>query len=203
MSQPDIERVRRPEIVLGEMLRSYAKGDIGSGIDRVLYRAVVLAVDDVGGMLSGPTSSTSTVDGVGVDGRKRSYSRMPGPLNPRGSVKALVIDGALDSFSDEDSARILWPFFPTDQMALPVSPGEHVYSLFEDINMEHGLWVCRVSGHDGPNVSPGSDFFLSSDGSRRLEHLFDHSIERKSPAKATDDVSTRVKPTKKRLADLF
>lgn len=207
MARPtDPDRVRRPELVLGEMLRTYAQGGFASADEssKVVYRAVVLAVDMEGGLLSGPSVGTGVVEGIGVDGRRREYTRVVGPLNPRGSAKAIVIDAARDSFYDEDAARVLWPFFPVDQVALPISPGEHVYSIFEDPNMEHGLWVCRVSGHDSPNVMPGSEHFaLSDQGRRRLQRLFDHSTPDDARERTSDDVSTRVRPSRRRLAGLF
>lgn len=207
MARPiDPERIRRPELVLGDMLRTYAQGGFASADEasKVIYRAVVLAVDIEGGMLSGPSVGPGSVDGIGVDGRQRAYSRVVGPLNPRGSVKAIVIDAARDSFYDEDAARILWPFFPVDQMTLPISPGEHVYSLFEDPLMEHGLWVCRVSGHDSPNVMPGSEHFSAADtGRRRLQRLFDPGVSDDTEQRTSDDVSTRVRPSRRRLAGLF
>jgi hypothetical protein len=196
--------VRRPEIILGELLRTYARGDIASvdsGV-KFMYRAVVLAVDDVGGMLSGPTVGAAEVSGIGVDGRGREYRRVLGPSNPRGSVKAILIDAARDAFYDEDAARVLWPFFPTDQVSLPISPGEHVYSVFEDSGFEHGLWICRVSGHDGPNFNPGASVYADTQGQRRLQDLF----EPTAPAqvsRGSDDVSTRVRPSKRRLNSMF
>lgn len=200
----DSERVKRPELVLGELLRSYASGEL-SAAGKLLYRAVVLAVDEEGGRLSAPRqASGEDVPGVGVDGSPRVYRAVSGPTNPRGSVKALLIDQARDSFFDEDSARVLWPLFPTDQFSLPISPGEHVYTLFEDGGLEHGLWVCRVSGHDGPNFVPGSEALSrTSSGGRDLASLFGHTGRGGSGASVGDDSSTRVKSSGKRLAGLF
>jgi len=196
------ESIRRPELVLGDLLKKHARGEIVTSdfLPKILYRAVVLAVDVEGGKLSGANIGNDTVNGVGVDGRERDYTRISGPSNPRGSIKAIVIDSARDSFYDEDSARILWPFFPNDQMSLPVSPGEHVYCIFEDELMEHGLWVCRVSGHDTANVSKGADF-LSGD-KKQLNDLFSGE-KSKTEIRTSDDVSTRIKPSRKRLVKLF
>ncbi len=200
----DAERVKRPELVLGELLRSYAEGELTRS-GKVLYRAVVLAVDEEGGRLSSPHVSTAAeeVQGVGVDGHPRSYAPVVGAVNPRGSVKALVIDGARDSFYDEASARVLWPLFPSDQLSLPICAGEHVYSLFEDGAGEHGLWLCRVSGHDGANFSLGSEALAGMGEDRRsLGGLFGHPGE--APASTTDDgSSTRVRPDGRRLSRLF
>lgn len=207
MARPiDPERIRRPEVVLGDMLRTYAQGGFASADEasKVLYRAVVLAVDMEGGQLSGASVGGAVVTGVGVDGRVREYGRVVGPVNPRGSVKAIVVDAARDSFYDEDAARVLWPFFPVDQVALPISPGEHVYSLFEDPLMEHGLWVCRVSGHDGPNVVPGAErLSVPTTGRRRLQGLFDPSVSDDTGRRTSDDVSTRVRPSRRKLSGLF
>lgn len=200
----DAERVKRPELVLGELLRSYAEGEL-TRHGKVLYRAAVLAVDEEGGRLSSPrgTSPSEHVRGVGVDGHPRSYAPIVGPTNPRGSVKALVIDGARDSFYDEESARVLWPFFPSDQLSLPICAGEHVYSLFEDGAGEHGLWVCRVSGHDGANFNPGAEALSSNAGPpRRLGALFGHS-DGPEPPTTDDGASTRVRPDGRRLSKLF
>ncbi len=170
----DVERFRRPELILGELIRKYARGEVveQGHAPKTIHRAVVLAVDEEGGRLSadGPAGR---VPGVGLDGSTREYASVLGPSNPRNSVKALVIDEGRDSFGSEEDARVLWPFFPPDQISMPVSPGEHVYVIFEDRNFSHGLWLFRVPGQDSANFMLGSEFYLAQPGRRDLNASFD------------------------------
>jgi len=198
----DNERFRRPEIMLGELLRKYSRGEMTetSSSPKVIHRAVVLAIDEGGGSLSGDNSRASVV-GVGVDGKERTYQSVLGPKNPRNSVKAIIIDEARDSFIDESAARVLWPFFPPDQFCMPISPGEHIYTMFEDKAFQHGLWLFRISGQDDPNFLTGEEFFRAQLGGRDLNGYFDGGT---APVqqKSSDAFSTRVS-SKKKHNDLF
>lgn len=198
----DAERFRRPELILGELIRKYARGEMvqEGHAPKVIHRAVVLAVDEEGGMLS-TDGERKTIQGVGLNGRPREYTSLIGPVNPRNSVKAVVIDEGRDSFSSEDDARILWPFFPPDQLAMPVSPGEHVYVMFEDRHFSHGLWLFRVPGQDSANFLTGTDFYLAQPGKRDLNASFEGRSS-EQPQRSSDDFTARLS-ARKNLNDLF
>jgi hypothetical protein len=51
--------------------------------------------------------------------------------------------------------------FPTDQLGVPVAPGEHVYVTFEGKGTEHGLWLSRVSGQDSAGSFQGVDSYTA------------------------------------------
>lgn len=150
------ERLRRPELVLSDLLKSAARGEVlTTDINpRVLHRAAVLAVDVEGGLLENEsgTGSIVCVDRVGI---RREYPAGLGPSNPRGSIRARVITRGRDRLEDDGQTGVYWPVFSAEQLALPVSVGEHVYVLFEDEQFEHGLWLSRVAGQDAANSFEG------------------------------------------------
>jgi hypothetical protein len=199
----DIEKFRRPEMILSELIKKYARGEVAEegGSTRFMYRAVVLAVDEEGGRLSGPQRNAARVEGVGLDGRVRSYGTILGPVNPRNSAKVVVIDSGHDSFYSEDDARVVWPMFPPDQISMPVSPGEHVYVVFEDASFGHGLWMFRVSGHDSANFMPGSEYYGSSSGRRDLAAIMDGQAE-PDRGPVADTETARVTP-RRSLSGMF
>lgn len=159
----NVETLRRPEIFLAELLRKAARGhllDVERNVP-VLYRAAVVAVDPVGGRLENPEGGGSV---RGIDsGRPREFVATVGPANPPNSVRARVIVGGFDQFLGSDDLRTFWPIFPNDHISVPIKPGEHVYAIFEDRDFEHGLWLCRVSGHVGANVVLGASRFSGPD----------------------------------------
>lgn len=146
---------RRPEMILAEMIRTEARDD---GRDRHYRRAVVLAIDLEGGLLQNEGGS-GTFAVRDRSGRIRQFPALPGTENPRGSVKARILTDGLDRLLSDDDLRVFWPMFPQDQLAVPISPGEHVYVVFEDEGMSHGLWVSRVSGQDSANSFQGTDSY--------------------------------------------
>lgn len=150
----DIERFRRPELFLADLVTSSARGDLleRSENTRIFYRATVLAVDVLGGQLENPLGSGG-VSHV-IDNKTLSYKSIIGPTNPRNSIKARIINDGLDQFVGDDLVRVFWPFF-SEHDVVPVKPGEHVYVLFEDQDFQHGLWLTKVSGHDGTNFFKG------------------------------------------------
>lgn len=149
------ERARRPEIILQDLLRKHAKGQLVETTknNQPFLRATVLAVDNIGGKLSNP-------DGSGVvSSGGRDFKAIVGPENPPGSVKARLISKGLDRFVTEQEAGVFWPFMQSDHLSIPVKVGEHVYVMFEDAYYEHGLWLCRVPGHTGANLFEGKKSF--------------------------------------------
>lgn len=149
---------RRPEMILADLLQRAARGD--DRVDRHYRRAVVLAVDLLGGQLQNPSAS----GGISFrtrDGSQASYPALVGVENPRGAIKARVLTDGLDRLIDDVDLRIYWPMFPQDQMGTPISPGEHVYVVFEDEGLSHGLWVSRVPGQDSANSFAGVDSYTA------------------------------------------
>lgn len=142
----NIEKARRPEIILAEMIKSSAVGTTGHH----LMRALVLAYDARGGQLQNPDGSgqisvrTST-------GEQKNYDAAIGPPNPPGSVKARVLTDGIDAILSDADTRVFWPLI-SSEMALP---GEHVLIMFEDSHQENGIWISRVPDHVGQNVAPG------------------------------------------------
>lgn len=151
-----LEKYRNPGLFLNELLRREALGENQS--QRFLYRAVVLAVDVNGGQLQNE-SGAGTISSLASSGLRRQFKATVGPKNPRGSVKARVITNGLDRLMDDDETRVFWPLFPYDQISIPVSPGEHVYVLFEGNGTSHGLWIARVAGHESANSFQGKDSY--------------------------------------------
>lgn len=143
-----IERSRRPEILLEELLKSTAAGNE----KRSFLRARVLAYDELGGRLQNP-------DGSGTVGE---FTASVGPTNPIGSIKARVLTNGIDSITEDSDARVFWPMSPHDSLSIPVVPGEHVIVMFEDSKSDHGLWLSRVSGQDDQNFVPGEESYTAS-----------------------------------------
>lgn len=148
---------RHPELILADLIRSRARGD---DRERHYRRAVVMAVDLEGGRLQNDSGSGS-VTVRGRDGRSRTYQAMPGIENPRGAIKARVLTDGLDRLLADDDLRVFWPMFPHDQVSIPVAPGEHVYVVFEDEGLTHGLWISRVSGQDSANSFKGIESYTA------------------------------------------
>ena len=179
---------RRPELILSDLIRSHARED-----SRVRHyrRAVVVAIDHEGGRLQNDGGDGSVSDGNG-----KTFRALIGPENPRGSVKARVLTDGLDRLLSDDDLRVFWPMFPQDQFSIPISPGEHVYVIFEDEGFDHGLWISRVSGHDSANTFVGrSSYTAPSSPSSAMDSFepnepeYDTSDEHASLAPAVDPTS--------------
>lgn len=169
-NQQGSEWFRRPELILADLLQRAARGT-----DREpthYHRATVLAVDQDGGMLQNPTASGG-VDFIGRDGLQRHFDAISGVENPRGSVKARILTDGLDRLVDDADVRVFWPMFPQDQMGIPVSPGEHVYVIFEGSGLDHGLWLSRVSGQDSANSFKGSDSYTAPSAPQSAMDFFE------------------------------
>jgi len=153
-----IDKYRRPGIILADMIKRAARGDDKD--KRHYYRAAVLAIDLDGGKLQNPNAEGG-IDSIDSAGTKRHFKALHGVENPRGSIKARILSDGVDRLLDDADVRIFWPMFPQDQIGTPVSPGEHVYVIFEGVGMAHGLWLARVSGHDDANSYKGSDSYVA------------------------------------------
>lgn len=119
-----------PSRNVNDLYRDYVGNRLGG--DRLFYRAVVIAIDTVGGVLEQT------------------------PSNPRNSIKARLLTDSANSFLDNDDLHIFWPMFPYD--FFPIKEGEHVYVLFEDENKQNGLWMTRIpepNNVDQRNIVPG------------------------------------------------
>jgi hypothetical protein len=160
----DIERFRRPELFLSDLVTASARGDLldRSENARIFYRATVLAVDVFGGQLENPLGS----GGVShtVDGKSVSFKATVGPDNPKNSVKARIVNDGFDQFLSDELVRVFWPFF-SEHDVMPVKPGEHVYVIFEDQDFQHGLWLTKVPGHENTNFFKGEDSYQTGDSS--------------------------------------
>lgn len=153
-----IDWYRRPELVLADVLLRAARGD--DLIQRTYHRATVLAVDPIGGQLQNPAGNGG-MDVQDRIGRSRRFSAITGPENPRWSVKARIITDGFDRMLADDELRVFWPIMPPDQVGITISPGEHVYVLFESAGTDHGLWLSRVSGQDSANSFQGTDSYTA------------------------------------------
>ena len=122
-----------PSRILNELLKDYVSGKFNT--EDVLHRAVVVAVDHVGGQLEAT------------------------PPNPQNSIKARVISNFRDKDLADSDLAVYWPVFSHDIM--PLKEGEHVYVLWEDmIEKTHGLWLTRIPE---PNNVANSNLVLGTD----------------------------------------
>lgn len=181
------EKYKRPELFLQELLSKYAKGQIldSTTNNQPFMRAVVLAVDVVGGRLSNP-------DGEGtIDVGKEKYKAVIGPPNPQNSIKARIITRGFDRFFTDDDVGVYWPMTQNDHMSIPVKPGEHVYVMFEDEHFEHGLWLFKVAGHDDANFFEGIKAYKSSVEKNAMGYFEQQEQEQISEEDITDSVSRK------------
>ena len=183
---------RRPELILAQLLQREA---MGLGEQRVLLRATVLAVDSVGGKLENP-GGNGTIEGMSSDGRPMTYQASVGPENPVGSVKARILTDGLDRVRGDQDVKVFWPLLPQDHLSIPISPGEHIYALFEDRDMEHGLWLGRVSGQDSGGVYLGSDSYTAPSGRSSAMDNFEGS----GGTYPSDDGSASLAPSRGAMA---
>lgn len=146
------EIIRNPELLLADILQREARG---GDEKQSVHRAVVLAVDLEGGKMQNDSGQGSFTSGG------KTLPAMVGVPNPRGSIKARILTNGFDRLSSDDEVRVFWPLFSYDQLGLPVSPGEHVYVMFEGSGFDHGLWISRVSGQDSANVFVGTDSYVA------------------------------------------
>lgn len=158
MRSKGVDWYRRPELILSDMVSSWARGDDAK--NNHYLRAVVIAVDIEGGMLQNKLGS-GDVSVRSRDGKIRKYPALFGVENPRGSIKARILSDGLDRLSIDSELRVFWPMFPQDQLAVPIAPGEHVYVVFEGNDMAHGLWISRVPGQDSANSFQGVDSYVA------------------------------------------
>lgn len=188
MSTKRQDRFVRTELIFGDIIREHVREDT----QRNIHRASVVAVDTEGGQLENPQASGGvTVDGV-------FYKASVGPTNPPNSVRARIVSDLSDGFLSDDEIMTFWPMIQDDHVSLPIKPGEHVIVMFEDVNREHGLWLSRVPGHTGQNVSRGDDTWERSKP-RELADLF----ERPQPSVPMDDSQATARVAARDLSGLF
>jgi hypothetical protein len=193
---------RRPELFLADVIRKNALGSAGA-LDNFsfLHRAIVLAVDVQGGRLENPDGSGHVEHKR--DGKTVAFQALRGPKNPPGALKARIITSGFDQFFSDADARVFWPLF-YEHDSMPIKPGEHAYVMFEDAELKHGLWVCRVPGHEGANFVRGESQFAAGDPGS-LTNLFSDTAAASRPADslATDSAASERLASDQKLAGLF
>ena len=157
------DKFRRPELFLAELINKSARGKFRETDESVpvLFRAIVYAVDVLGGQLENPDGSGG-VEHKTAGGKTNKLPANVGPKNPKNAIKARIITDGFDQFLGDEKLRVFWPLFP-EQAQVPIKPGEHVYVMFEDAKYLHGLWLGKYAGHEGVNFVPGSAQFKSPD----------------------------------------
>lgn len=183
----DVDWYRRPELILSDVLRRAARGEKKQ---QVYHRALVLAIDLEGGRLQNPDGSGVHVASL-RDGSTRKLRAITGPANPRGSIKARIITDGFDRLLDDQSLRVYWPMFAQDINGAPITPGEHVYVMFDGEGTSHGLWVSRVAGHESANSSEGA---LEYDAPSAPQSAMD-TFESNGPQYPRDDSYASMAPT--------
>jgi hypothetical protein len=210
------EKYRRPSIAFQDILRKGSggvyreKGEYSA----FMFRAVVIAVDTIGGRLETPTGKPHKKSGdKWVEGGKEleeivreakgpplaKYSIVPnkGPVNPANSIKARIISNNMDQFISDDDLRCYWPMFPGISN---ISAGEMVYVVFEDEDFTHGLWLAKVPTNN-PNQTSNQILKgqLLQDVKAGKAKLYDDS---KAPIVGTNANGSPIKDAK-RLTKLY
>lgn len=170
-SNYDKDRWRRPETFFADLINKSVSGELLTREEnpQVWHRAVVVAVDVIGGMLQNPQGQ-GTVTHI-IDGAAKEINATFGPRNPRNSVKARKITNQVDRFVDEKDLQIYWPMMG-EHDSLPVKPGEMVYVTYEDQNFVHGLWFGKVAGQDNVNYSDAYASYQEESNSSNLASKF-------------------------------
>ncbi len=168
----DRDKWRRPETFFADLITKSVSGNLLTKEDnpQVWFRAVVIAVDVVGGMLQNPQGQ-GTVTHI-IDGAVKEINATFGPRNPRNSIKARKITNQVDRFVDEKDLQIYWPMMG-EHDSLPIKPGEMVYVTYEDQNYVHGLWFGKVSGQENVNYTDTYASYKESAGISNLASKFD------------------------------
>jgi hypothetical protein len=162
-------KLLKPELIFSELLKdsfqeNFKRIDSNSSIFK---RAIVLAVDVVGGQLQNENGEGEILHTV--NGKQVKFKALKGPSNPRNSIKARIISESEDKILPDSLTDIFWPVFP-EHISIPIKPLEHAYVMYEDDNSYHGLWFCKISGHENLNFIKGSDTYKSSD--KNITKLF-------------------------------
>lgn len=146
--------VSDPEQILENLINDYIEGKLDDSV--VLYRALVVEIDHVGGVLE----------------------EEPVP-NPRNSIRARIITNSIDSHVKKEKLGVYWPMFPFDVM--PLKEGEHVYVFFENSQeLDHGLWLTRIPEHNGvhnPNLTLGKKQYEENPDAAPNEVSLDQAVQ--------------------------
>lgn len=196
------DKFRRPEQFFAEIMRKGIQGRFHEKDQSVpvLHRALVLAIDVIGGKLQNPDGNGS-VDHETSAGKTFTTKAIIGPINPKNSVKARILSDGFDQFLGDSNLRVFWPFFP-EHMSVPIKPGEHVYIIFEDANYEHGLWLSKVPGHEGMNFFPGQSSYETYDADT-LSNKFPDTSNASEKKFVTDEEAGESGIKDGRLKDLY
>jgi hypothetical protein len=143
-----------PEINLSELIRKNAGGQFREHGELVpfMFRAVVVAMDEIGGRLESPDGKPEGGNQIEVQIIDQSNTGVAqyvaktkaGIRNPANSIRAKIITPNMDLFTSFDDLMTYWPMFPP---TTSITPGEVVYVVYEDENASHGLWLCKTANN--------------------------------------------------------
>lgn len=167
--------IRNPSQLFDNLVMDYVEGALDE--TRVLYRATVVAVDNVGSQFESE------------------------PPNPKHSIKARIITNGYNSLTSDDDLPIFWPLF--SHVEMPIKEREHVYVLFEDENKTHGLWLTRISeplNVDNKNYVAGTKKYTDIT-EMEAESVVQGTDTPSKPSLADDFVTEDVPPLTARAGD--
>jgi hypothetical protein len=175
--------VMYPARIAANLIEDYVAGSLTDYA--ILFKAVVVAIDTVGGTFSGPGTSHDDE-----------------PLNPKNSIKARIV--SKDRYKNDDDLTIFWPMFSHDLM--PIKIGEYVYILFESPNEEtRGLWLGRApqpKDVTNENLTLASDQYKNSINSVGLDKsVADTEVAPNSYVQPSDFSVESVQPFTARVGD--
>lgn len=202
MYRPRRDNFQNPERFLNELIVRFSQGRFVERDENppVLHRATVLAVDVVGGKLENPDGSGEISHSL--NGQDVTVKARIGPENPRNSIKARIISDGFDQFSEDELVRVFWPLLP-EHLAVPVKPGEHVYVLFEDRLFQHGMWIGKVPGHVGTNISVGQSNILPGPPGGNISSKFGARSVSLTERQDTDEFVSERRASKNNLSKKF
>lgn len=119
MNRRSADDILNPHRIFYGMIKDYADGRLGR--KRLLNRALVVAVDNT------------------PEGGKLESS----PPNPPNSITARVYSAGMDANTPDSALLVFYPLLPPNSAA-PISPGDHVFVMFEDEKLTNGLWVAPI-----------------------------------------------------------
>lgn len=144
MSRKTQEDLLNPQRLFYRLIKDYTVGKLDKETN--YHRAVVVAVDTIGGQLE------------------------KDPPNPQGSIRARVYTNGLDATTPSFALNIFHPFLSFNAMP-PVAPGEHVLVTYEDpVLKSNGMWIRTIPYTQEQDFGdPNSDMSVEPDSSNTFE----------------------------------